>query len=656
MSGDKVITFKIWAQNMVRRGVAAAARELEGLKRISGSVASAGRAMGAAFGWVRDQFVKVAGAVAIAAAILAYSIQRAFRFEALTIQFKVLFGSLNKAKQHMAELAQFAAVTPFELPQLVEASRTLHVFTQGVMGGVASLRMIGDAAAATGADLSEVAMWVGRAYAMIKAGKPFGEAAMRLSEMGILTAEGRMKMEKLQASGAQAADIFAVLTAELARFAGGMDELSRTGEGKLSTLKDSVNAVAVAFGQAFAEDAKDAIQSLIDWLDRLVANGTVEAWAQKVSEVLATAVEVGKALAGGGENRAKALEAIGNLLIGALKMGAGAAAEILMKAAPVIGTLMGRALSAAANAMNVRRKVIDDLRSEGKISRSPFGVGWTDEENKLIDEETKRRLAEQGDADAAQAIADSTLNDSGRDQIKDALDSLKEIAKQVADEELPKPEGGGGGGGGGDGGDVLGKMRSDEQKAVEATKKEIEDLVKNDENAAKAYLEAVEEAKAAGKDMASIATWAKILEDTKEKTPEIKKKAAEDAKQKAEELAKRDERLQERRDALRIGMMSEKDQKAEREKRVKDLEKKVADEKDPGKKMDLKEKLQDELEALASLAGKKKDRQSIGMGDVFEKIYGQSPSDRDPAFKTAENTAQILETLKRMEGKGGLSG
>jgi hypothetical protein len=342
MSGSRVLEFKIVALNLVRRGVMAARQELEGLKRVAGGLQSIGRGIGTAWGVVERTFLKVAGVVGVAAAALGYSIKKAFEFEAYEVQFKVLLGSMDKAKARMKELAEFSAATPFELPQIVAASRQLHVLTGGLMGGAASLRLVGDAASAAGADIGEVAMWVGRAYSMIKAGRPFGEAAMRLQEMGILGAGARNEMEALQAQGSTSARVWSVLAKTLGEFSGGMVEASRTGEGLLSSLKDNAAIAIATFGKAFQEDAKDAIQSLMDWLAKLSSDGTIEAWAQKAREALQIAAEIGKALTTG-TGRKEVWEGLQDVLVGAFRIAASKAVELLIAASAKIGSMIGDA-------------------------------------------------------------------------------------------------------------------------------------------------------------------------------------------------------------------------------------------------------------------------------------------------------------------------
>ncbi len=262
------------------------------------------------------------GAIGAGAKAVWSAVKEAFKFETLTIQFSVLMGSMSKAKERMKEMADFAASTPFSMEEVVTASRQLYVFSDGALGASNSLRLVGDAAAAVGQNIQEVSFWVGRAYSMIKGGQPFGEAAMRLQEMGIITPEVRTKMEDLQAAGAANIKVWEVLSDRLLQFKGGMAQLSQTGDGLVSTLKDTWTESIRTFGQSFMEVSKTAIGGLIEWLGKLNSDGTIKEWAEKTLEVLYQVAGAAKAVSSGGGMRAEAWEAVTDVIVGGLELGA----------------------------------------------------------------------------------------------------------------------------------------------------------------------------------------------------------------------------------------------------------------------------------------------------------------------------------------------
>lgn len=227
---------------------------------------------------------------------LAYALKKAFEMERYNTQFKVLLGSLEQAKIHMRGLAEFSDRTPFELPEIADASRKLIVFTNGVLGGQESLELIGDAAAATGSKINDLSFWIGRAYSSISAGAPFGEAGMRLQEMGILSGAARKQMDDLSKSGASNAEIWAVLQRELEKSKGGMKDLSQTGEGLMSTLRQSWSNVVAEFGEAFTDAAKDGIGTLIEYIKRLKEDGSIVTWAENTVAVIGKIVTAAEKL------------------------------------------------------------------------------------------------------------------------------------------------------------------------------------------------------------------------------------------------------------------------------------------------------------------------------------------------------------------------
>ena len=221
-----------------------------------------------------------------AAVGLGKAIGVSFQFEKFETQFEVLLGSIDAAKERMVDLANFAATTPFQLEGIATASRLLETFSGGALGGIESLKLIGDAAAGTSNEIEETAFWVGRLFSSLQAGKPFGEAAARLSEMAILSGEARNKMEDLQKAGASQIEIWRVLQEELKKNAGGMAKLSVTGSGLISTLKDNWMFALKEFGDVFQDLSKDKIKGLIDTIKDLKDSGAIQQFAKDALNAL----------------------------------------------------------------------------------------------------------------------------------------------------------------------------------------------------------------------------------------------------------------------------------------------------------------------------------------------------------------------------------
>lgn len=228
------------------------------------------------------------GAVALAAvqkgfeAIGGAAIGMNATLETSTLQFKILMGDADRAQTHVKGLFEFAKSTPFETGPIIEASRIMEVMGGTALNTKENLTLIGDAAAGASAPIQEVGMWVSRAYSNIQGGRPFGEAAMRLQELGLLSGTARAEMEKLSESGASSEQIWAALRGELGRFEGSMSELQGTWAGLTSTASDSINILLSGALEPLFELAKEGLTEF----NKLLESRAVEEWGERVAATL----------------------------------------------------------------------------------------------------------------------------------------------------------------------------------------------------------------------------------------------------------------------------------------------------------------------------------------------------------------------------------
>ncbi|WP_300782387.1 hypothetical protein [uncultured Akkermansia sp.] len=250
-------------------GISAARASLGGFQAFSvGAMAAVGAAVtGAALALKGLQAVWTEAQAAVGEAANRETMQTAFI---------PLLGSAKAAKDRMAELADFAAHTPFQLPEVATASRTLETLTDGALSTGQGLTMIGDVASGTNTPFEELAVTIGRLYSGLDSGRPVGEAMQRLQEIGAITPGVRAKLEKLQAEGKKGSEVWRVAAEDLARFSGGMELQSQAWNGKLSTLSDAWAEVRAQFG----EPIMDALKPLLD--DGI---GTIESMASKAREI-----------------------------------------------------------------------------------------------------------------------------------------------------------------------------------------------------------------------------------------------------------------------------------------------------------------------------------------------------------------------------------
>lgn len=258
------VTIRISARNLSRQAFQQAVRDIGGVEDAGRRATSVTGGFGATVG-------RMAGALGLAAIGLS-AVRSAFNFsvdaaiglnaqlETTQLQFETLMGDADQAEAHVRSLFDFAARTPFETGPIIEASRQLQVFGGRALNTEAMLERIGNASAATGAPIQDLGMWVGRLYAQLLAGRPFGEAAQRLTELAVLSPQVRQEMEELQDAGGGAREIFALFTGQLDQFEGSMVKQQDTFAGLTSTFWDNTKLFIADRSAPAFELLKDVIR------------------------------------------------------------------------------------------------------------------------------------------------------------------------------------------------------------------------------------------------------------------------------------------------------------------------------------------------------------------------------------------------------------
>lgn len=184
----------------------------------------------------------------------------------LVSSFEVLLGSRRAAEKRMKDLITFAGHTPFTRQEIWRSSRQLELLTRGALSTGKGLTMVGDIAAGTVQPFEEVALWVGRLYDGLESGRPIGEAARRLQEMGALSGEARARIEALADSGKDISEIWPLVAKEFSRFDGLMEKQSKNLKNiLLSTKTFFTENVVKRWGQGIASALQPALSKFRDW-------------------------------------------------------------------------------------------------------------------------------------------------------------------------------------------------------------------------------------------------------------------------------------------------------------------------------------------------------------------------------------------------------
>lgn len=240
-----------------------------------------------------------AGLAGFAAAIK-QSVSFNAQLEQQSVAFRTLLGNAEAATARMKELATFAARTPFELPEIVNASKVLQSMTDGALAAGEGLRIVGDAAAASGRGLDEASMWIGRLYAGLNSGTPVGEATLRLLEMGLISGSTARRLNELAQSGEVAGNAFATIRDTFAGFGGAMEAQSQTFNGLFSTLKDTANMAMADIGKPLFDALKGALADAIPVVEDFGKNAAafaqvaINAWKEgRFGELIGLTIEAG---------------------------------------------------------------------------------------------------------------------------------------------------------------------------------------------------------------------------------------------------------------------------------------------------------------------------------------------------------------------------
>ncbi|MBX0328707.1 hypothetical protein K2Z83_13575 [Oscillochloris sp. ZM17-4] len=212
--------------------------------------------------------------------------------ETTTLQFETLMKDSARAKQLVADLFIFAKDTPFETQPIIQASRNLQVFGGNALNTMDNLRMVGDAAAAVSEDIGRVSFWYGRMSNAIKGGTAWGEAAMVLQEMGILSADVRTKMEQMKKEGASGEEVWAVFEAQMQNFNGAMIKQAGTWAGLTSTISDTLAVTGAIAGKPLFDLAKSGLKAIADVLASQVIEDGAKATAAAMQFLIDKATQL----------------------------------------------------------------------------------------------------------------------------------------------------------------------------------------------------------------------------------------------------------------------------------------------------------------------------------------------------------------------------
>ena len=217
------------------------------------------------------------------------------RYEAI---LTTLEGSSEKAKNSLDFLTEFASSTPFEIDKLTEAFVKLKSFGIDPIAND-TFRILGDTAAAMGRDLdSAVEAFADAATGEFERIKAFGIKASTVGDQVTFRwAKNGKELSKTVKKNGEEIRSF-LLENFGARFGGAMENLSKTYSNMLNNLGDEwINFKRLIGEFGFFADVKANLEKVLATIAQLKADGTLDIWAQNISNALSSVMYVFELLA-----------------------------------------------------------------------------------------------------------------------------------------------------------------------------------------------------------------------------------------------------------------------------------------------------------------------------------------------------------------------
>ena len=201
------------------------------------------------------------------------------QFEQWEISFETMLGSAERAKIMMSDLFEFAAVTPFQIPDLVRNSKRLMGMGIEADKVIDSMRILGDVAAGVGVPIERLALNFGQVKAQAKltgrelrdfaiAGVPLIGALSK--SLGVAETEIQKMVSRGEIGFQDVEDAFRSMSSEGGKFYNLMARQNKSYFGQLSNLKDQYTQLKNAIGESFLPLIKEYMPELIDSTNYLV--------------------------------------------------------------------------------------------------------------------------------------------------------------------------------------------------------------------------------------------------------------------------------------------------------------------------------------------------------------------------------------------------
>lgn len=241
--------------------------------------------------------------------------------EYYTTSFTVLTGSADKASETVQKLAEIGATTPFDMPQLADATSLLMNFGFSADDAVDSMMMLGDISQGNADKLNSIARAYGKMNSaqkvtledinmMIDAGfNPLQEISEKTGEsMQSLydrISKGKMSVDEITESMKRS-------TSEGGKYFQSMDAQSQTLDGRLSTLSDTINS---KLGEALQPILQKAADEWIPNITNAIDNMDIDSVVSVIEDLVSAAGDLFGYIMDNGDTVMNIIKGIGIALL-----------------------------------------------------------------------------------------------------------------------------------------------------------------------------------------------------------------------------------------------------------------------------------------------------------------------------------------------------
>lgn len=330
---------------------------VNGLEAATGNGAKSAALFGVVAGAAQAGVMALGGAIKSAASA---AIGGAASFEQNRVAFETMLGSADKARTMMQDISDFAKSTPFQLPEVVQASKQLLAFGFAQDEIIPEMRKLGDVAAGVGVPVGQLSAVFGQVKT---AGKLMGQDLLQFTSAGIPLLQylsqtmgettSKIKSDMDKGVGPTFTDVqnaLDAMTGSGSKFGGMMDKQSHTLAGMWSNIQDGFGGLLrAAVGMT---SAGDIIQGgLFDRIEKGVQTimPFIQGLAQTIGPVMVKATGL---FFGGLAKIADVLKTIGNVFAKyPILSAAGLGALAVVIGVPLVTAFTAWAIAAGAAAI-----------------------------------------------------------------------------------------------------------------------------------------------------------------------------------------------------------------------------------------------------------------------------------------------------------------